>query len=109
MVLEYKKPGKDANPTEKPIMSYLGLANISRLMAKQSRKKCPQKRCERKVYRPIMEALEDRVVLSPLIIEYGSTPPIYNTSGIISGPDGNIWFADYGSIGKLNPNTGNIE
>ncbi len=52
---------------------------------------------------PVVEDLEVRRLLSLSITEY----PVPYTQGITGGPDGNLWFAAWGSgqIGEINPTT----
>jgi streptogramin lyase len=55
--------------------------------------------------RPRLEGLEDRCLLS--VIEYPVPTASANLWGITSGPDNNLWFAEFsaGKVGVINPTT----
>src|SRR5690348_6283861 len=61
--------------------------------------------------RPRLEGLEDRCLLSANITEFPVPTTNANLShGITAGPDGNLWFTEYGvsKIGMINPTNDHI-
>jgi streptogramin lyase len=69
------------------------------------KRKSRRGRADRRTVGLGVELLETRCLLSPTFTEYGplSGP---NPEGITLGPDGNIWFAEFGGdkIGRITPN-----
>jgi DNA-binding beta-propeller fold protein YncE len=60
--------------------------------------------------RPRLEGLEDRCLLTPTITEFPTPTASSGPSGITTGPDGNLWFAEQavGKIAEINPTTHTI-
>ena len=60
--------------------------------------------------RPRLEGLEDRCLLSVSITEFPTFTAASLPWGIATGPNGNLWFAEYGAgkIGEINPTTDDI-
>src|SRR5579859_1789397 len=59
-----------------------------------------------------VERLEERCLLSVTISEFGSDMIKAGSDpmGITLGPDGNLWFTEFGmdKIGRINPTTGEV-
>jgi streptogramin lyase len=91
----------------------LRIAHLLKLASRNPptfRRSCGQSRKTRwKEYRVSFEALESRFLPSGGIIEFGGFAPGAYPMGITGGPDGNLWFAEINSIGRLNPSTGAVQ
>src|SRR5262249_26902970 len=63
----------------------------------------------RQVFRPRLERLEDRRLLSYTINEFPLPAPSSAPDFIHAGPDGNLWFTDTGqnTLGRITP-TGQV-